>query len=341
LVSATRVRPSSPTAQDDFARERLAGKKVVVTGATGFVGSHLVERLSAAGADVVAAGAGLGFRPPVRRLAKEGRVRFLNLKAFWQEESLKRLAPEFEGATHVVHLGYDMPRGRTELERAVDDGRRNVLGALNFIRRLPGSVSTVCFASSASVYGPGGPEPAHETDRPSPTTVYAIGKLAAEAYLGLHAQETGVSVPILRFATVYGLWETDPRAIPNFIRRALAGRPPVINGDGEDTRDYVHVRDVVQAVLRALTSGVDGARIYNVGTGAGLATRRVAELIIDMTGKEMQPQFSPEAKPSAGVICDISRARSELGYEPAVRFDDGLREEIDWFRSNPQFWRDL
>ena len=317
---------------------RLAGRKVLVTGATGFVGSHLVGRLASLGANVVAAGVGLGWRPVVRHLVHQGIVRFVDLRSFWHPASLQRVAPEFAGVEYVVHLGYEMPRGRTAAEKAIDDNLRNVVGTIRLIQHLPPSVKKICFASSVSVYGPYAEKPVSETDQPLPATIYAIGKIAAENYLQQHAIETGVSLSILRFATIFGPMETDPRAIPNFIRQVLAGHPPVIRGDGEDVRDYVHVTDVIQATVSALSADTSGIQLYNIGSGKGYSTREIAEFIIRLAGGGMQPIVKGKQSATSGVVCNISHARTVLEYEPQVELEEGLRGEIEWFRANPRFW---
>ena len=326
-------------ASDRILRDNLVGRKVLVTGGTGFIGSHLVGQLAGLGADVVAAGVGLGWRPVVRSLVRQGKVRFVDLRTFWHPASLKRVAPDFQGIEYVIHLAYEMPRGKTVAEKAIDDNVRNVIGTLRLIQHLPASVTKICFASSVSVYGSGFSQPVSETDYPHPATVYAIGKLATERYLLQHAIEKDVSVSIMRFATVYGSMETDPRAIPNFIREALAGNSPVIRGDGEDVRDYVHIQDVVSATLRALASVADKTQIYNIGSGNGYSTRQIAELILRLTGAGLQPIFRREDSVSSGVVCNIFHARARLDYEPRMEIEEGLHDEILWFRSNPQFWK--
>ena len=245
------------------ARE-LVDKNVLVTGATGFIGSHLVQKLSAAGAQVTAVGPALGWRPTVPSLVRQGRVRFVKLEAYWNPTSLRRLEPYMEGTNYVVHLGYTMPQGRNSLEKAISDLRRNVLGTLRLAQHIPDSVSKYCFASSVMVYGCHPPQPVSETDPPSPVSAYAAGKLAAETYLRFHAEKTDLPLSILRLATVYGPMETDPRAIPNFIRQVLAGRPPIIYGCGNDIRDYVHIDDVIAAIMLALTKQSTIPQVYNI-----------------------------------------------------------------------------
>jgi UDP-glucose 4-epimerase len=213
------------------------------------------------------------------------------------------------------------------------------MGTLALVQRLPESVSRICFASSLMVYGPEAPQPVAETHCARPATVYAVGKLATESYLRLHAMTSGRSVVILRYATAYGPMETVPRAVPNFIRHVLSGRPPVIYGEGDDVRDYVHVHDVVDATLLALAHVEPAVQVFNVGTGRGHTTREVAEKIIRLAGEPTQPIYQPKQNAASRIVGDISRARNILGYEPQIGLDNGLCDEIQYFGANPQLWR--
>jgi len=320
--------------------KHLTGRQVLVTGATGFIGSHLVERLVSLGARVTAVGPCLGWRPTVRDLAQQGRVRFVKLQAFWNPASLARIASEFDGVEYVVHLAYAMPRESSCLDNAIADIGRNVLGTLRFVGALTRSVSKLCFASSAMVYGPNPSQPVSETDPAHPVTAYAIGKLASEAYLRSHAAECGVCVSILRYATVYGPMETVPRAIPNFMRHVLGGKPPVIYGSGDDVRDYVHVSDVVDATVLALVHDGAQVQVFNVGTGKGYTTSEIARHIIKLADKRMEPIHKPARHVPNKIVCDVSRARDTLGYEPTVSLDQGLRDEMRFFIENPKLWRE-
>jgi len=322
------------------AQECLANRQILVTGATGFIGSHLVERLVALGAHVRAIGPTLGWRPVVSSLARQGKVRFVKLGAFWNPASVGRVLAELQGVEYVVHLGYAVPQGKSLLEKAAGDVRQNVLGTLAFIKRLPPSVSKVCFASSVMVYGCNPPQPVSETDFACPATIYATGKLATETYLRACEKEIGFAVSILRYATVYGPMETVPRAIPNFIRKVLAGKPPIIRGDGEEVRDYVHVLDAVDATLLALAQEGRG-QVYNVGTGKGHTTNEIAERFIQLAGRPLKPIHEPANQRSYKLVCDISHARNVLGYEPRVKLDDGLVDELQYYASNPHLWRVL
>jgi UDP-glucose 4-epimerase len=170
--------------------------------------------------------------------------------------------------------------------------------------------------------------------------IYSYGKLASENYLRLYAAENGVSASILRYSTVYGPMETDPRAIPNFIRCVLNGRSPVINGRGEDIRDYVHVNDVVEATLLALAHDIEEVQIFNVGSGKGYTTCEIAERIIKLTGKRVKPIHKPSDHTPKRIVCDITHARDILGYWPKVELNQGLVDEINFFSDNPKLWRE-
>jgi nucleoside-diphosphate-sugar epimerase len=241
---------------------------------------------------------------------------------------------------YVVHLSYVMPRGQSALEKAMDDLSRNVLGTLRFVQILPDSTLRLCFASSVMVYGLNPPVPVSEADCARPASVYAIGKLATETHLCLLARESGVPLSILRYATVYGPMETVPRAVPNFIRQVLAGKAPVIYGRGDDVRDYVHVRDVVDATLLALVHSGSTTQVYNVGTGTGHTTRDIAERTVGLAGKHVTPVYEPSTHAANEIVCDITHASRALGYKPQVELDAGLADEIRYFARNPRLWRE-
>lgn len=320
--------------------EQLANKCVLVTGATGFIGSHLVERLVNVNARVVATGSDLGFRPQVKRLVEQGHVHFVELEAFWDPAEIDKVRSDFEDVEYVVNLAYVMPRGNSLLEKVVDDLHRNVLGTLQFIQLLPETISKICFASSVMVYGSTPPLPVSETDDVNPESVYSCGKFATENYLRLYTKEREISTTVLRFATVYGPWEIDPRAIPNFIRRVLAGKPPEIFGKGDDVRDYVHVSDVVEATLLALADDTFGYKVFNVGSGEGFSTFEIAEKVIKLADGQFSPILKPATNIETKIVCDINHSIDVLGYEPKVNIDKGIINEIKFFKDNPKLWRE-
>ncbi len=316
----------------------LEGKRVVVTGATGFLGSHIVQALVAARADVIAVAESLGWRPTVPRLVEDGAVRFVKLEAFWEPAALRSIADALEPAEYLVHLAYVSPPASGTLSKAAFETERNLLGTLRLLNLVSHSVRRVCFASSVMVYGNEPPLPVSEDDCAEPATEYATAKLAGENFMRGYGCESGVGVSILRYSTVYGPMETVARAIPNFIRQTLVGGAPVIRGPGDDVRDYVHVSDAVRATLLALANAEPRHDTYNVGSGEGRTTKEIAELIAALAGDDASLVHSPPATTPLSIVCDIARARADLGYEPRTVLDEGLLDEIRWFRSQPDLW---
>lgn len=323
----------------DTGKYPLNNKKVLVTGATGFIGSHLVARLVEMHADVIAVGPGIGWRQNVNCLIEGGDIRFVRLASFWNPKSLDRIKSCFQGVEYVIHLAYLMPKGKNPIELAKNDLRYNVLGTLTFIESLPQSVKRIIFSSSCMVYGLNSSTPVTETSQVNPGSVYASGKFLTENYLRLYASYRNISTTVLRYATVYGPFETDPRGIPNFIRCVLADKPPVIYGDGNDVRDYVHVKDVVEATVKALEKTKSVFDIFNIGSGKGNSTKEVAEYVINLSGKSLKPIIQNKNNNTQKIICDISKAEKYLGYTPSIELIKGIKEEINFFLENPRFWR--
>ena len=331
--------PGSHTTPVIKMEDNLSGRKVLITGGTGFIGSHLLESLLNLGAEVTVIGPSPGWRPQVVDSVSENRAQFIRRKLFWSPSSTGHTESDFRGLEYVIHLAYVMPRGNNPLETITNDIRLNVLGTARFVRQLPASISKICFASSVMVYGNNPWQLVSETDCAHPVTAYAIGKLAVENYLQLFARETGISLTILRYSTVYGPYESVPRAIPNFIRSVLAGKPPVISGKGDDVRDYVHVSDVVEATRLALADDGDSVQLFNIGTGIGYSTNEVAEKVIRLSGKAMNPIHNEANHVPSRIVCDINRASTTLGYRPKVQIDRGIKDEINFFANNPKYWR--
>jgi UDP-glucose 4-epimerase len=219
-------------------------------------------------------------------------------------------------------------------DRLLDEFDRNVEPTVRLLRMAGERVRQIVFASSVSVYGSPVRVPVRESDTLSPATPYAIAKVASEQAIQLVGVATGVRCAILRYSTVYGPGELVPRAIPSFIRAALAGQRPNIRGDGLDEHDYVHVTDVADATLTALRRQVQG--VYNIGTGIGTTTSDLARLVYELARSTAAPVFDISAsfaRPRTRIVCDTQVSRAELGFTARRSLPEGISEEIGWFRS--------
>lgn len=301
---------------------------VLVTGGLGYIGGHVVPDLLARGWRVRildnyyrcdrAAAASLAALPGVEVI--EGDVRYANVV----ENAMK-------GAEAVVHLA------AVCLNKSISDPTEsldvNLLGTQNVLDAAArASVRRIIYASSASIYGNPSTLPMRETDPPAPLTPYCIAKLAGEHLLAFYAQRSKMSWLALRFFNVYGPGQqTDAyytSVVLTFLRRLAAGEPPVIDGRGEQSMDFVHVSDVARAVGTALDSTVSG-EVLNVGTGLQTTVADLADHLIRALGVDTRPQFRPREVLVAQREAAIDRIREVLGWEPMVGLPEGLASVVD------------
>jgi len=314
-------RPSAPIVPED-----------VVTGAAGFVGSHLVQRLLAQGRSVVGVDC---FDDYYNRTSKEGNL------------AEARRDPNFRLVEQDL-LGFDpstvLEPGCRVFHLAAQPGVRGSWGA-NFERYLRNNVlatqrlleATVrvrpqrfVYASSSSIYGEQPTGPTSETATPNPVSPYGVTKLAGEHLARLYAQAYGLSVVSLRFFTVYGPGQRPDMAFHRFIEAIRAGKPITLYGDGRQTRDFTFVDDIVDGILSAgQTEAVEGA--FNLGGGTPAPLTEVLRILGDLAGHpiESRPGEAPPGDPRT-TWADTRRARELLGFRPRVALADGLRRQWDW-----------
>lgn len=305
--------------------------RIALTGGGGFIGSHLVARMVAAGMDVTLVGPDTGKSRYVASLVASGVVKFFRCDASFDDEDL--LPRVLEDSDALVLLRYVMPTPASLTQRTLEEFDANVAPTIRLLRAALDSTPHIVFASSVSVYGEPDRPHVHEDDVPRPLTPYAVAKLACEHAIAALVSAAGRTATILRYATVYGPGETVPRAIPNFIRATLSGTQPRVNGSGLDERDYVHVADVVDATLAALRGRAVG--VYNIGTGVGTSTLDLARLVISAAGSSVTPVCAGARACAAPtrIVCDTHAASSGLGFVARRSLAQGLPEEIGWFRA--------
>ncbi len=300
-----------------------------MTGGAGFIGSHVVDGLIGAGHDVTV----------VDNLST-GNRRNLNTRATYVEADIRSpdLAAVFDEARpelvnhHAAHAEV-----RESVEDPVFDADVNILGSLNLLQQcVRTGVGKVIFISSGgAVYGEPVELPCTEDHPIRPLSPYGASKATIELYLSLYRQTYGLDYTALRYANVYGprqdMLAEEGRVIAIFAQLMLQGRQPTINGDGEQQRDFLHAKDVVAANLAAITLG--SGRTYNLGIGEPTSVNQIFDLLKGLTGFSGQRRHGP-AKPGEvyRIYLDASRARRELGWQPGVGLEEGLRDTLAYFK---------
>jgi UDP-glucose 4-epimerase len=300
--------------------------KVLVTGGAGFIGSHMVDRLVNDGYDVrIIDDLSTGRIDNIQSLLSAGKVDFV--KGDIRDVSL--VTKSVDDVDDVVHFAAltSVPFSVKNPELTFDV---NLCGTLNLIRACAQEdVGRFVFVSSCAVCGDPESLPVREEHRTDPISPYAESKLIAERYcLGFQERQLLRSV-VLRFFNVYG-----PRqgmndysgVITRFIDRVRQKEPLVIYGDGSQTRDFVNVHDVVEAILASMKSSDSEGEVFNVGSGKPTSINELAKTILELAGVDLEIRYE---KPRAGDIkdsyADISKAKKFLGYEPKISLRDGLR----------------
>jgi UDP-glucose 4-epimerase len=297
--------------------------QALVTGGAGFIGSHLVDALLAAAADVhVVDNLASGSR---ENLAAAAELHELDIRDAAVEELARGLRPEV-----IFHLAAQADVG-TSVERPDFDADVNVIGTVKVLEAARAVGARVVFTSTGgAIYGEC-ERPAREDDPPRPLSPYAASKLAGEGYLATWNRLHGSRHATCRLANVYG-----PRQRPTleggviaiFLERLRDGREVEIFGDGNQTRDFVFVGDVVAALLAAASAPRDG--IYNVGSGVETSVRNLYGLCLETTGVDLEPRFSPERPGDVRhSILDASLAASELGWHAETSLAEGVARTWD------------
>ena len=311
--------------------------KICVTGAAGFIGGHLAEELLRQGHEV----AGLddfssGKRENATLLARHPGFTLVEGSIADPDAALRAVA----GATWVFHLAAipSVPLSVAEPERT---NAVNVGGTVNLLEiARKARVQRVVLACSCAAYGDGPEQPKHEGMVPRPMSPYAAQKIACELYAQTYTRAYGLPCVALRYFNVYGPRQ-DPKseyaaAIPRFASRLLAGEPPIVFGDGLQTRDFVHVSDVVRAMLLASESEKAPGETINVASGRSVSLIDLIATLKQVIGSSAAGLEIEHQAPRAGDLressADISKARAVLGYEPRVQLKEGLAGVVEFFR---------
>lgn len=303
---------------------------IVLTGGAGFIGSHLADAFVERGHRVVVIDdLSSGRRENLAGAGEEIELHRLDVRS----AAAARVVEE-SGAALLVHQAAQIDVRRSVAD-PVFDAEVNVVGSLNlFEAARRGGVRQVLFASTGgAIYGEQDVHPASEEHPARPVSPYGAAKLAVERYLYYYAVEHGIDAACLRYANVYGERQNphgEAGVVAIFLERLLSGETATIHGDGGQTRDYVHVSDVVAANLAAV--GREGFHVWNVGTGVETSVVELYREIARALGKDQPPHHGP-AKPGEQrrSSVDPAKGRRELGLPPALPLSEGIERTAAWF----------
>lgn len=312
--------------------------KVLVTGGAGFIGSHLAEELCRRGAKVVVLDnlrfgtlANLSWKKPADELEfVQGEVSDGTL--------LQKIVPGCEWVFHEAAIA-SVP---LSVSKPLDSNRDNLDGSLTLlVAARDAGVKRFMFASSSAIYGNVPDNPKREDFAPDPLSPYALQKYAAEKYGQQFHQLFGLETVSFRYFNVFGPRQSfdSPYSgvIARFCTMALEGRQPTVFGDGLQSRDFVYIQNVVSANLLAAQAPAEkvAGRVFNIGCGKSVNLLQLLEELGRLTGRELKPIFAPER---AGDVkhsqADIRAAEHDLGYQPLVSWQEGLKQTLDFYREN-------
>jgi UDP-glucose 4-epimerase len=303
--------------------------KVLVTGGAGFIGSNIVRALLARGDDVrVLDNFSTGSRTNLAGLERDVDLVEGDLRSY------ERVHAAVRGAEVVFHEGA-LPSVPRSVQDPLTTTAVNVEGTLNvLLAARDEGVRRIVNASSSSVYGNAGELPKVETQAPDPISPYAVAKLAAERFCTSFSRVYALESVSLRYFNVFGPRQ-DPASqyaavVPRFIRAIAAGEPVTIYGDGEQSRDFTYIDNVVSANLLGADAPAAHGEILNVATGGSITVNALADAIGNLLGRPVEKIYEPARKADVRASwADLDEARRVLGYEPQVPFEEGLRRTAD------------
>src|ERR1700735_1228038 len=307
--------------------------RYLVTGGAGFIGSNIVDELVRRGHQVVVL--------DDLSAGKESNLADARGKVDLRIGSVTDLAAvqtACHGADYVIHLAArtSVPRS---VENPIETNHENIDGTLNVVvAARDARVRRLVYAASSSAYGETPTLPKTEEMRPDPISPYGIKKYVGELYARVFGRVYGLENVCIRYFNVFG-----PRQDPNsqysgvlsrFMLAVIEGQPPVVFGDGEQSRDFTFVENIVDETLRACDAQAASGMVFNGGTGARITLNKVLQLLENLTGTKIQAKFElPRTGDIRDSQADVSLARKVLGYEPQINFEAGLQRTWQWYKA--------
>ena len=308
--------------------------KYLVTGGAGFIGTNLVSQLCAGGEKVtILDNFSTGKKRNLRDLPKDTRVIEDDVL------DLKSLRKHVKGHDFVIHLA-----GQPSVLKSVKDPEEtlqtNAMGTLHaLLAARDAKVKRFVHVGSATAYGESPSLPKLETMNEMPLSPYAVSTIAGEQQCKVFFSTYGLQTVILRAFNIYGPHQdaASPNAavVPRFVVMLLEAKPPVISGDGKQSRDFLHVSDMVEAIKAACIAPKAEGELFNIATGSRITVNGLVNMLNSLLGKEIQPKYE-EARPGdiRHSLADTTKAQEMLGFRPRVSVLDGLKTTLDWYRKN-------
>jgi len=308
--------------------------KYLVTGGAGFIGTNLVSQLCAGGEKVtIVDNFSTGKKKNLRDLPKDLKV--------IEDDVLdaKAIRKHVKGHDFVIHLA-----GQPSVLKSVKDPEEslqiNAMGTLNVLTAArDAKVKRFVHVGSAAAYGESPALPKVETMNEMPLSPYAVSTIAAEHQCRVFFSTYGLQTVILRAFNVYGPHQ-DPSSVnaavvPRFIVTLLEAKAPVISGDGKQSRDFVHVSDLIEAIKAACIAPKAEGELFNIATGSRITVNGLVNMLNSLLGKEIQPKYE-EARPGdiRHSLADVTKAQEMLGFRPRMSVLDGLKSTLEWYRKN-------
>ncbi len=332
---------------------KIEGKSILITGGAGFIGSHLADKYLEKEAEkvIVFDDFSTGSMKNLEHLKDEKLtvVKGSILNAKLLDQTVKKEKVEIidhEAAELEVYTG---------IRNSLRDARINIFGTLNVLNTaLKNRVEKVIFASSGAVYGEAEYLPVDENHPLTPHWPYGVSKLSGERYCVQYYRLYGLDTTSFRYSIVYGPREWYGRVLTMFMKRIfLENKPPVVFGDGEQVRDFVYVKDLVKAHVRAIENQRASGEVFNLSSGKGISVRELAETLVRFSGKKLETifddplegrasSFQPERVRLMGelrrFVLSNEKAKRILSWRPVTDFKEGLSEELKWLKQNQKRW---
>ena len=307
----------------------LHGLDILVTGGAGFIGSHLVDRLIEMDNHVIVYDNFddfyLGKEKNIQNHLNNSNFTLINADILDYE----KLVNATINIDIIFHLAAQAGV-RYSLEYPLKTNTVNTTGTLNILRASKqNDIKKIIFASSSSVCGEPQYMPVDEKHPTNPVSIYGASKLIGEKYCQILSNAI-----ILRYHTVYGPRQRPEMAIHKWIRGLFANEAPIIYGDGEQTRDFTYIDDIIDGTLKAAeTEGIE-KEIFNLGSGRNISVNKLMNLLLKLTHKEeIKPIYSaPKIGDVPDTYADITKAKNTLGYSPDVALENGIRQFIEWYK---------